>query len=571
MAASTEIATDIQAYALDLAQQYSERDDLLENMEHIYLLKWDEEDKLRKQFAHMYITKSPGGRNAIKAALRLMTATYPTVNVPRELHEEIGRDIADNIERMASMMLRASDRIIGQPLHMDVCLSGLLYDEIHISVNPTADIVEYVKGGSKAQIARAERAAQMTPFLFKAHNPIGCYADFDYLGLRAWARKAAMKRGEILDTYGQAAAKVLGETTRHSGFDIYDVWTYYDTEWYACWIDGVSEMIHCEQHGLPMIPIVVHRVEGNRMFSDISDQSEPFLFTLYESGLWNRQNLALSAMYTNAATALWPQLVYTGPEGTEPYIDLSNPMGIVSIPPGATLDTFRKNLIDPALPQMWALAERLGEESTIYKQVAGGGLGQGETYSAISLLNQAGRLPLVSIQRKAGWAMGDAFKIAFAIMRDGGGRYETHGEQGYTMVKAADIPERLEIEVALDAQLPQDKLQMANIFNILQGKLPQEWLMEHVLNIGQPQEVTRQLMTEQATQVQFQMYLQRMMQQAQVQQQQAQMMQQQAAQMGTNPMQGGIPPEMQAGGMQGPRVPMTEEGGGLYESELAGL
>jgi hypothetical protein len=574
------IASDIRAYASDLASEYAERDELLRHMEDIYLLKWGEQSKLEQQFAHMYITKSPSGRNAIKAALRLMTATYPKINVPPGMHEDIGQDMADEIEKACSMMLRASDRIVGQPLHMDACLSGLLYDEIHISVNSTSDLVEYARGGSKAQQVRAQRAAAATPFLFRVHNPIGCYADYDHLGLRAWARRVTMSRQEIIETYGSAAGQIIeshGKSMRGGPLDTYDVWTYYDTEWYACWIDGSDEMIHMDRHELPTIPVVVQRVEGSHLFSSVSDRSEPFLFGLWTSGLWNRQNLMLSAQYTNAATALWPQLVYVGPEGTEPYIDLSNPMGIVRVPPGAALDTFKKNLIDPALTQMWALAERLGEESTIYKQVAGGGLGQGETFSAISLLNQAGRLPLISIQRKAGWAMGDMFRVAFAIMRDGGGRYAARADGKYLEIRASDIPEDLEVEVSLDAQLPQDKLQLANIFNMLEGKLPQEWLIENVLGINQPQEIVRQVMTEQATKMQFQMYLQRMAQQAmardQAQAQMAEQMQMQSPPMApqANPMMGGLPREMLMGGAQGPRRPPGEEGGGMYESEFAGV
>lgn len=566
------VFTDIQAYAQDLAQEHGERDTLLREMEKIYLLEWGEQKKLEQQFAHMYITKSPAARNAIKTAVRLMTASYPNFNVPRELQDDIGADVADGIEKMAAVMVRASDRILGQPLHFDATTSGLLYDEIHISVNNTADLLEYANGGSKAQIARVKRIADMTPFLFKVHNPIGCYPDFDYMGLRAWARKVSMNKGEILDRFGAAGQQALSDAVNKGALDTYDVWTYWDVEYYACWLDGSSTPIHFEPHGLPIIPVSVHYVEGSRLFSDLSDQREPFLYTLWASGLWNRQNLLLSAMYTTGGMALWPQLVYSGPEGTEPQIDLSNPFGYITVPPGTSLDTWRKNLIDPALPQLWQLSEQLGTESTIYKQVAGGGLGAGDTFSAISLLNQSGRLPLVSVQRKAGWAIGDALKIAFAIMREEGGKWHGKNTGVYAEVKAAEIPETLEIEVTLDASLPQDKLQQANIFNILQGKLPQEWLMENILNVRQPGELTKQLMAEQATAMEFQAYLQQKMaeKQAQAQAMQAQMQQLQSGPTETmsNPMQGGLPPEMMAGGTQGPRGATGTPEEGMYASEL---
>lgn len=341
-----QLFTDIQTYAQDLAQDHSERDTLLREMEKIYLLEWSEQKKLEQQFAHMYITKSPAARNAIKTAVRLMTASYPNYNVPKELQDDIGADVGDAIEKMCGVMMRASDRVLGQPLHLDACTSGLLYDEIHISVNSTAELVEYAKGGSKAQVARVQRIADATPFLFKVHNPVGCYADHDYMGLRAWARKVSVSKGEILDRYGKDGQRALDARSSKSALDEYDLWTYWDLEHYACWLDGSSEAIHFEPHGLSVIPVSVHSVEGSRLFADLKDQREPFLYTLFESGLWNLQNLLLSAMYTSGGAALWPQLVYSGPEGTEPQIDLRNPFGVIVIPQGTSLDTWRKNIIE---------------------------------------------------------------------------------------------------------------------------------------------------------------------------------------------------------------------------------
>ena len=583
------VFSDINAYAQDLAQMYGERDTLLQEMEKIYHLEWAEAEKLKEQFAFMYITISPGARNAIKTAIRLMTASYPRYNVPKELQREIGMDVGDKIEKMCAVMMRSSDRITGQPLHMDATLSGLLYDEIHISINPTWEIAEYAKGGSKAQQQRTKRIADATPFLFQVHSPIGCYPDWDYLGLRAWARKVTMKRGEILDTYGAEGERALG-AKKGSGFDDVELWTYWDLENRACWIDGSADPIYLEPHDLPVIPIAVHKVEGSRLFADIIDQTEPFLFTLYESGLWNRQNLMLSTMYTNAASRLWGSLVYTGPAGTEPQVDYRNPMGIISVEPGTTLDTFRQNLIDPGLTQMWAMSEQLGTESTIYKQVAGQSLGPNATYSETALLSQSGRLPLVAIQRKSGWAIGDALKVAFAIMRDTGGKYKGREGTTYAELKASDVPESLEIEVTLETALPQDKMQQANQFNILYGKLSDEWLMEHILDISNPTDMQKQIMTEQATKLQFQLYLQKFEQRAQqmAQMEQAAMMQSmqgaapvpglpggaQGMPQGlppnetmSNPMMGGVPPEVMQGGGQGPLPPNYEEG--MNESNLA--
>lgn len=554
----------VQAFAYDLKQTHADRDKLLDYMRDMYLLEWDEQKKLEETFAHMRPTLSPDARNKIRTAVRLMTATEPVVNVPKDLQREMGEDMGDRIEKIAKIILRQSDRIRGKPVAYDACLSGLLYDEIHISINDTSQLLEYSQGVGKALANRYKRINGLTPYLLDVHDPHGCYSDFDSMGLTAWARSVDMSRAQILSRYGADGEKAIGDMgKKYAAMQTLPVWTCYTLKEYACWVEGSTTPIHwVPEHNLPFIPIVVHTVEGSRaLFKDIDEQREPFLMTLWKSGLWKRSNLYLSAMATSAASSLWPQLRFRSPDRAAPDIDMSVPWGVMHLYPNEELDTWNRNLIDPGLQQMYAVTQQLSTDSTLYDQVAGAPLGPGATYSETALLNQAGRLPLVGIQRTGGWALGDALRQAFLMMRDSGGKYGARGAS-YQEINSADIPESLEIEVMLDVALPQDRMQMAQIVSQLRGVMPTEWLLENVFQIRQPAQLVDDAMSEQAYQVLWQAY---------VQQQAAKVMQPpQPPQLGQPGMPGQAPPQIPPEMMGGLPPEMGGLPGGIPPEMLMG-
>jgi len=129
-------------------------------------------------------------------------------------------------------------------------------------------------------------------------------------------------------------------------------------------------------------------------------------------------------------------------------------------------------------------------------------------------------------------------------------------------IPAKDIPEVIEIVAAVDVELPQDNLENANIFNILNGKVSNEWLMETVLKVGQPEAMRKQIWREQASDMAAQGVMQAFMQQMMQKMQQAQQAQQRPPTNDGRPMQG-------QGTMQGP--PMPEQAPMGDETELAGL
>jgi len=183
------------------------------------------------------------------------------------------------------------------------------------------------------------------------------------------------------------------------------------------------------------------------------------------------------------------------------------------------------------------IAERKGMESTIYRQTLGQPLGANATFSETALLHQAGRLPLISAKEKVGWAIGDALRLAYLWIREEGGKHKLKYKNYSTVIDPKEIPNDLEVEVDIDVALPENNLQMANIFNILNGKVSQEWLLEKIMKVRQPKQMIEDTMTEQAVNQLYMAWVQKKIQEM---------------------MQPPMPPPDMAGGMPPGAMPPPE-------------
>lgn len=568
----TKLFKEIQEHVRDMESDAANRVRVQEIVEDMYWLDKGDLEDIEKVIAGAKITMDPSPRVSVSGIRRLLTATEPVISVPQDKNKDTAQDYGEELERMAGMMWRASGRITGRPQHYDAVLSGVLYDQIIISVDSTKDLLDLAKDAPDAAQQEARRVNKLTPYLFRVVNPRSVFTERSKTGgLTCYARASSMSKFEIIDAFGDEAKRILTERGRYENLR---VWDFYDLEYRQVWVDGYDEAIFQDEHKLPFIPVVAHTVEGSSIFSDGGRQIEPFLLTEAQSGLWKMRSMVLSAWATQAvAMGFTPPFIFTPAQPTDPMPkpDFSGIFGVWKVPAGATFERSRTTgVIDPEIREYYELASGLGEESTMFKTALGQSIGASAPFSAISLLSQQGRLPTVTVKEIAGWAIADALKLAFVWMRHDKGEYSAGYSDQVSTVKAADIPEAFELECALEVDMPQDKLQQANIINILQGKMPMRWLVENVLNEGQYEKLEDELMADEARRAFFQIELQKAMQEAQ---QPEQPQAPQGPPMGGPPMQGlppgmppmgpelqGLPPEMAMGGMQGPLPPAFEPG-----------
>jgi hypothetical protein len=205
-----------------------------------------------------------------------------------------------------------------------------------------------------------------------------------------------------------------------------------------------------------------------------------------------------------------------------------------------------RNVIPQSIQEAYQLAVSKGEESTIYRQALGGMAEKNSTYSETALFAQAGRLPLIGPQRRGGWAISKIIELMFRIARADSKYLSGSG------LTVTDIPKGMMIDTKLEVKLPQERLQMANVGKMLgEMGVSNEWILQNIVGINNPQELRRQRWNEQSGEMMYQQRVQQLMQQAQ---QQAQ-----AGPSQSNPMgMGSMSPN--GSGMQLPSGPEFQPG-----------
>lgn len=532
---------------------YGQRNNDFEAYEKMYLMEWSNSPKLDG----VKVTISPDARNAVLGAKRLMVATDPIVSVANDQKEHI--ENADDIEMSANRMWAMAGRAARAPIHYAAVESALLYGEVHIAVTSTQALVELAKTPSMKQ--RATRLNMLTPFIFECWNPKYGFPEFDIFGLSAYLRQVKLNVGELPARFGETGS-VFAEGRLSTEEITLNIW--YDVENYVAWVD--EQVLVAEPHKLGNIPVSVTITEGSRLFDKPEQQRQPLLYTVNKSGLWERENLNLTVLYTNIYNiGLNPTFIHNAPPSNptkEFRFDASVGGGVIDFEPGESLIPMtNKGIVDPAFSAGLEIAERKFNESTVYKQAFGEPMGGSPGFSTVALLSQSGRLPLICTQKLAAEAIGNALEIALQWYR------ESKPVKGYC--KPSDVPDNLRLDVKLDVNLPQDKLQQANIASMLakSGVASLEWVRGNILNIEQSTDMTEDIKAEQFFDAMAMQYLQTKMQEAQIKQQQAQMAQQQPQLgQGMPPQQGPMPAEQPMGGP----VPVGAEGEG-FNPGMGGL
>jgi len=560
------------------------RDEMLAGIEDMYLMHKSDADKaLESANPSIALTKSPEERVAIKGVVRLMTSTYPKISIPRDINAD-DQD-TDMLERLANALLAASDRATRRPLHYDATLSAVLSDSVMLRVTCSEDMRVMLEEDEKkrkvekkdqmpaAMKGRIMKAITNSPYIIEVLNARACYPIWDRYGVKGFLHVTMATAQEIIDTYGDKAQDMLCGNNKSdiNMLDSHEIWDWTDDVYRMIWISGKDKPIICKEHGLPFIPVVAVTCEGSPLFGSIEDQYEPFLMTVYRSGIDKWKTEALTATRTNMRVYGYSSVLdYEQSESGEemPQLKRSGLFQIWTRPKGSQLNNMlNKGIVDPAVWNGLGLARELTEASTIFRSTLG--QSQSNTYSQTALLSQLGRIPLETIKNMTGRAIADAVEIIFAWIRWNGKRIKVKNYRNGAMAELkniSDIPEYVNVECKLDVALPQDKMQQANIAVQLNktGYVDTQWVQENILNIEQGKAMQKNILREQITQALVQTQIQKIVQEAMQPPQpppgmQPPQMPMQQVEEGVGAMPG-TPPEMMAGGMQGPDEVMAEGG-----------
>lgn len=543
-----DIVESVQTDTTQLVADHKGRDKVAMEMENLYLLNWKEAAAVRRKIKGRKITLHPGPRNAIVGYVRLLASTDPQFTIPRNVLDMDKVQHADMLEKAALHIWNASGLIRNDPTHYDILRSAAIYGEIQASVIDTADYLAKVsENGTDAEIYQAEQMEAMTPFTYDVTNPRKGYPVWSTYGLTQYYSKRKKRNQNLLTEYGQDAKDAFGTNLRPYDWTVEHSW--WDLKYHIVWMEGHEMPVVFHEHGLKEIPIICTLVEGSRLFDDPSDQRNPFLYTYYKSGLWNRANLALTVMYSNIfQLGANPLFVFEQAQADQKfYIDSSVPGGAIIVPPQAKWYPVQsKGVIDPSIKVGYDISLGLEEESTMYKQTMGQPLGPTSAYAMVSLLSQSGRLPLVLAQKKAQWAIGELVRMSFMKMKRSSRSFDTES-LGQTIKVTPDIiPENLQVECKLDIAQPQDALQNANVAAILdeKGLASKVWIQENILGIGQTKEMNKDILSERSYMLHYEDYVKTLLREFAMREEMDKIMMQNVTQL----LGGGGQPGMQVGG-----------------------
>ena len=547
----------------DIRPAFSARNACNIQMENIYLLNPDETLPDQK---HIKKTLSPDGRNALQGARRLLSAADPHWAVPEDMNKLLDGKSSD-MEKLAGGIFQAASRAQGTPRHYDAILSGLLYGECIVATTCTKDLIDSAPPALKK---RLEDIYASTPLLFDTIAPSGAFPVYDNMGLSMFHSFRQMKIRDIKQRWAKATS-MLGDDAKDS--DTKNVGEYWDYEKHFVWIEGVESALIDADNEWGFIPVSAGITEGSELFSKSGQYTrQPFLYTMWRSEMWKRQNLSLTVMFSRIFAIGSNTLnIYkrNDPNKAAPLVDYSGVDPVVVIDQGEEYGPANKNVIDPSLMTGLEIAQQKGMESTIYRQALGEPLGGNAPFSMVAMLSQAGRLPLIPYQRMISHVLGDAMAKGLRMLQKHGEtikvRYKNGDTKALVEVDAKQLPPGIDIECTLDIKMPQDDQANAQTaLAVTSGENPLmavETAQKRYINIEQPEEERQKIWQERAAAIYYMNYIQRQMQQAQ-QQGQPQMPQgmPQGGQMPPEMMGQQLPPEGMPGGMPDPRSTGAQPG-----------
>ena len=477
MAKNEDLFEEIKEHAKDIQSDYSQRNTDFEKYEKMYLMEGTEGTRGNET---VKITTSPTAHNKVAGAKRLLQSQ----KVRFDIHSKTATKMeCERIEQLIAQWWSLMYTINGKPLINEIIHSAALYSDVHIGMTLLDDYKQY--NPTDPRIKRLERR---TPVLFEVWNPRFGYPERDAFGLSAYYQERSVPFSYIRKTYGNL---VTDESKKDS--TKVTLKRFWDLENYAIWYD--EELLDCGPHNLPCIPVSVTATEGSDLFEDMENRYEPMLFALQKSSLWERENLALTTLYTTAAAiAFTPSFKWKTDSNQPLKVEISDGVQYYRMNKGDDVEAItNKGVFTREIGDIIQLTTNLIDSSTVY-DTAFGTNGSSGSFSEATLLAQSARLPLIPIMNNVGSAIGDIVQTSLDIMRSKG----TKLYYGELEIPTKDLPDDMTVDAKLDVILPQERTQLAATAATINanGMASKEWVRSEVMGIPHNEEMEQQLARE---------------------------------------------------------------------------
>lgn len=337
-----------QETAQTMIHQDRQRDDMLRAMDAMWQNNWSLPAPLSGlKWIHKVISTDP--HDALRAGTRTLSSVEPRIKVQPLGPNPAARKHADKLERFLGWHFRQANRRRRANVLRDIVLSALLYDEIVAQVV----YLPYQQRALKAfgaDTLRLDAAKRFGPYAILVRNPRTVHVRYSDWMPEAVLLKRVLPLQEALDFWGtQAAPLAQAAQKKHNrGLQYVTVYDYMDIKNRAVWAllqpDAVTLspalpegkhpaiQIMRQEHKLGFLPWVA-RVGGTTLTDQPAHQRIPLLYSVYQSGQWDTQNILETLMTSETiAYASAPRLKIDGPTD-QINIDYGEPGRTAHVPP----------------------------------------------------------------------------------------------------------------------------------------------------------------------------------------------------------------------------------------------
>lgn len=475
---------------------YAGRNEMFERYEEIYFLKNAEAPKISDVDAQdIKKTISPNGRDKVTGLKRILDTSEVHIKVKEKgSNEKI--DKSDEIETALKTMLQVSGEYKPAKPERDMNLASILYGPVVLSCDSVDDLIaakvkEGDSGASKFIKRQLETIKKRTPFLIDTLNPKCSFPEFGQYGMVGHLHEYKEKGSVIKERWGVEGTSISDS----QDYTVQDFFHYDQrlveagstTLFAGTWI---AENEDGEVEGITSIPVFVRLAGGSTLFDKPEEQLGSFLYS-YAKGEWDkRENLfwtyLFTSIYTKGLTGLTVLLDPDNPTDAD-----GNPSIKVNYAGNIKFITAKGQVTDPKVIngdviQLRQLMEEQTSASTIQNQTIGG-TSDASTFSSYVMQMNAGKLPTIDAIE----AQKQCYKDLFLHILQ---RIKSEGIDN-DLIKPADIPDDIELEVTIEPNLQQDDLRNAQIVSQLKGSganVSDEWINTNLLKIADSGEMFKQ-------------------------------------------------------------------------------
>lgn len=565
----------IKTLSVDLMEANANRNRMLRAMDDFYQSRWQMPAPLNNmKWIHKVVTTDP--HDAVRAGTRVLSALDPAIRLQPLMNDEANKIKANEWEQQLKWyFVNASLRRRATVLS-DMVMSALLYDMVAVQVMYLPYQAREEKSIQRDSMDYRSRE-RFGPFVLTVHNPQNVYPLDSTVGLEGALSVRTMRIHEVAAEWGNKASMLLmaaaGDSAENqmNWVTVYDYW---DNEMRYVWgVPGQERVEHAPhaaagidilpptRHDMGWMPWVI-RQGGTNLFSSSEHRLNPMLYSVYESGQWDTQNiaetLAVSEVISYAAA---PRGKVSGPsyEGVERKF--GEPGNLVWEMPGHSYTSEPAPQIDAGL---FTIVDRISsriDKSTVARILQNADIAPNTAFSTLNLATQTALGALKPYKHLAEVSVADILTtmlLWIKQMNEPAYAYGFSGEySGRQMrIDPAEIePSAIYIDVELKPDVPTDRLQRINAGRILQSMGVSKRRSIEETGITDPEQAIQEGYYDQLLENMMQIEMRRTQHAAelemQLQSQQAMMGLQQQMQQAQQEQQG---QQMQAG-PQGPQGP----------------